>query len=159
MSEIAESHNSNTIVCKVNKVIFHDDKTGRTIMSVNQADGSNGRVLGKIKSVDANWVLKGTGLWKKDAKYGWQFEADSLQVVSTDPMNEESEYLECVVREVRVLKAESGFASAKADGNDGSSLKLSGRLAKVRQGSTIGVYGKLKHDERYGDEFVVSLWE
>lgn len=36
------------IICKVDKIIFHDDKSGRTIMSAVKDDGKSCRVLGSM---------------------------------------------------------------------------------------------------------------
>ena len=147
------------IICKVDKVVFRDAKTDRTIMSVTKDDGKKTRLLGKIKKVEENYVLKATGSWSKDEKYGWQFNAELIQAISTNPLSDESEYLECVVTFIKVLREESGFATATAEDQTGKKIRLSGRLAKVRKGATIGVFGKWKHDERYGDELQVSQWE
>lgn len=167
MSDYKETKQLKHIVCQVEKILFRDDNTGRIIMSVVKNDGKHTRLLGKTSKVVVGSVLKATGSWSKDEKYGWQFNAEFIQVVSANPQADESEYLECNVKSIKVIKAETGFSIATVEGADGSSIslkqnsniKLSGRLAKVRQGVRIGVYGKWKHDDRYGEELQVSAWE
>ena len=148
-----------TLTCKVDKVIFHNEKNKYTVMSVTRCDGRQYRLLGNIDSVKENDTLKATGSWIKDEKYGWQFKAKSIEILSADAERDDREYIECKICEVRVLKAETGFASAKAECPDNSTVKLSGRLANVGVGSIIKAYGKWTHDERFGDEFHVSRWE
>lgn len=147
------------LICKVDRIIFHNENNNYTIMSVIGNDGGHHRLLGNIAEVKVNDTLKATGLWNKDEKYGWQFKAELMEIISADVECKVPEHMDCKIREVRVLKAKTGFASAKADSPEKGTIKLSGRLAKVRVGATIGVYGKWTHDERYGDEFQVSHWE
>ena len=148
-----------TLTCKVDKIVFRNEKNKYTVMSVMRDDGRQYRLLGNIDSVKENDTLKATGSWNKDEKYGWQFKAESIEVLSAGTQRDEREYIECKICEVRVLKAETGFASAKAECPDNSTVKLSGRLANVGVGSMIRAYGKWTHDEKYGDEFHVSKWE
>lgn len=159
MNDSKEAKQLKCIVCQVEKIIFRDGNTGRTIMSVIQNDGKRTRLLGKTSKVDVNYVLKATGSWSKDEKYGWQFNAEFIQVVSADPLTDDSEYRICNVKSVKVIKEETGFSIVSAEDVDANRIKLSGRLAKVRQGATIGVYGNWKHDDKYGDELQVSTWE
>ena len=148
-----------TLTCKVEKIIFHNEKNKYTVMSDTRSDGRQYRLLGYIDSVKENDTLKATGSWIKDEKYGWQFKAESIEILSVDAERDDREYIECKICEVRVLKAETGFASAKAECPDNSTVKLSGRLANVGVDSIIKAYGKWTHDEKYGDEFHVSKWE
>lgn len=148
-----------TLTCKVDKIIFHNEKNKYTVMSVTRDDGRKYRLLGNIDSVKENDTLKATGSWIKDEKYGWQFKAETIEILSADAERDDREYIECKICEVRVLKAETGFASAKAECPENSTVKLSGRLANVGVGSIIKAYGKWTHDERFGDEFYVSKWE
>ena len=148
-----------TLTCKVDKVIFHNEKNKYTVMSVTRSDGRQYRLLGNIDSVKENDTLKATGSWIKDEKYGWQFKAEMIEILPADAERDDREYIECKICEVRVLKAETGFASAKAECPDNSTVKLSGRLANVGVGSIIRAYGKWMHNERFGDEFHASKWE
>ena len=148
-----------TLTCKVEKIVFHNERNKYTVMSVMRNDGRHFRLLGNIDSVKENDTLKAVGSWIKDEKYGWQFKAETIEILSADDELDEREYIECKICEVRVLKAESGFASAKAECSDDSTVRLSGRLANVSVGSMIRAYGKRTHDEKYGDEFHVSKWE
>ena len=149
----------NTLTCKVEKIVFRNENNKYTVMSVIRDDGRHFRLLGNIDSVKENDALKATGSWNKDEKYGWQFKAETIEILSADAERDDREYLECKICEVRVLKAETGFASAKAKCPDNSTVKLSGRLANVGVGSIIRAYGKWMHNERFGDEYHVSKWE
>ena len=148
-----------TLTCKVEKIVFRNEKNKYTVMSVTRDDGRQYRLLGTIDSVKENDTLKATGSWNKDEKYGWQFKAETIEILSADAERDDREYLECKICEVRVLKAETGFASAKAVCSDNRMVRLSGRLANVGVGSIIRAYGKWMHNERFGDEFHVSKWE
>ena len=148
-----------TLTCKVEKIVFHNERNKYTVMSVMRNDGRHFRLLGNIDSVKENDTLKAVGSWIKDEKYGWQFKAESIEILSVDAERDDREYIECKICEVRVLKAETGFASAKAECPDNSTVKLSGRLANVGVDSIIKAYGKWMHNERFGDEFHVSKWD
>jgi len=148
-----------TLTCKVEKIFFHNEKNKYTVMSVTRSDGRQYRLLGSIDNVKENDTLKAVGFWIKDEKYGWQFKAEMIDILSADAELNERESIECKICEVRVLKAETGFASAKAVCSDNSTVKLSGLLANVCVGSIIRAYGKWMHNERFGDEFHVSKWE
>ncbi len=137
----------NTLTCKVEKIVFRNENNKYTVMSVIRDDGRHFRLLGNIDSVKENDALKATGSWNKDEKYGWQFKAETIEILSADAERDDREYLECKICEVRVLKAETGFASAKAKCPDNSTVKLSGRLANVGVGSIIRAYGKWMHNE------------
>ena len=159
MSDPKETIQQKYILCKVEKIIYRDENTDRTIMAVIQNDGKYTRLLGKTNKADVGGVLKATGSWSKVEKFGWQFNAEFIQVVSADPLTDESEYRICNVKSVKVIKEETGFSIVSAEDVDANRIKLSGRLAKMRQGATIGVYGNWKHDDKYGDELQVSTWE
>ena len=130
------------LTCKVDKIIFHNEKNTYTVMSVTRDDGRKYRLLGNIDSVKENDILKAIGSWIKDEKYGWQFKAESIEILSAEAERGELECIECKICEVRVLKAETGFASAKAECSDKRTVKLSGRLANICVGSMIRAYGK-----------------
>ena len=114
-----------TLTCKVGKIIFHTEKNKYTVMSFTRDDGRHFRLLGNIDSVKENDTLKAVGSWIKDEKYGWQFKAESIEILSAETERDDGEYIECKICEVRVLKAETGFASANAECSDNSTVKLS----------------------------------
>lgn len=68
-----------TIICTVNKVIFHDQKSGKAILNAIRDNGKSCRLLGKVQTVAEGSVLEATGVWEQDDKYGWQFVAESIQ--------------------------------------------------------------------------------
>lgn len=55
-----------TLICKVDKIIFHNEKNKYTVMSVMRDDGRHFRLLGNIDSVKENDALMATGSWNKD---------------------------------------------------------------------------------------------
>lgn len=71
-----------TIVGRIDKVIFLDSKSGRTILSVIREDGKNCRVIGNVNGIEKDSAISANGIWKKDEKYGWQFIADSIEQIS-----------------------------------------------------------------------------
>lgn len=77
-------HNMKTIVCTVNKVVFHDQKSGNVILNAIRDNGRSCRLLGKIQTVAEGTVLEATGVWEQDKKYGWQFVAESFQESSQE---------------------------------------------------------------------------
>lgn len=85
-------NNKKTIVGKVEKVVFHDAKSGRSILSVIREDGKNCHVICNINGIEKNYTISAIGTWKKDEKYGWQFMADSIEVVPQ--VNEEQESID-----------------------------------------------------------------
>ncbi len=68
-----------TIVCTVNKVIFHDQKSGKAILNAIRDNGKSCRLLCKTSTVTEGTVLEATGVWEQDERYGWQFVAESIQ--------------------------------------------------------------------------------
>lgn len=68
-----------TIICTINKVIFHDPKSGKAILNAIRDNGKSCRLLGKVQTVAEGTVLEATGVWEQDDKYGWQFVAESIQ--------------------------------------------------------------------------------
>ena len=71
-----------TIVGRIDKVIFLDSKSGRTILSVIREDGKICRVIGNVNGIEKDSAISANGTWKKDEKYGWQFIADSIEQIS-----------------------------------------------------------------------------
>lgn len=77
-----KNDNSKTIVGKIEKVIFFDAKSGRSILSVLKEDGKLCHVLGNINGTGKDCTISATGVWRKDDKYGWQFLAESIAEIS-----------------------------------------------------------------------------
>ena len=71
-----------TIVGRIDKVIFLDSKSGRTILSVIREDGKICRVIGNVNGIDKDSAISANGTWKKDEEYGWQFIAVSIEQIS-----------------------------------------------------------------------------
>lgn len=89
MNTQQSQHNMKTIFCTVNKVIFHDQKSGKAILNAIRDNGKSCRLLGKIQNVAEGTILEAMGVWEQDEKYGWQFVAESIQESSqADGMQE-----------------------------------------------------------------------
>lgn len=83
-------HNMKTIVCTVNKVIFHDQKSGKAILNAIRDNGKSCRLLGKVQTIAEGTVLEAIGVWEQDEKYGWQFVAESIQESSQTDIEQEN---------------------------------------------------------------------
>ena len=69
----------------IEKIVFHDQKSGRVILSVMRDDDKPCRIIGKANcAIELNSTIKAVGLWKKDVKYGWQFMTESIDALSDD---------------------------------------------------------------------------
>lgn len=68
----------NSFTCKVVRVVYHDSRSGRAIMSVVKGENDKCSVIGNIDKVEAGDTLHVYGSWKKDEKYGWQFLAKEI---------------------------------------------------------------------------------
>ncbi|MDF1825092.1 MAG: ATP-dependent RecD-like DNA helicase [Verrucomicrobiales bacterium] len=66
----------------VHSIVFHNEENGYTIMQV--ATGTEGilTVLGSIPAVVEGELIKAFGNWKKDRKFGRQFEASRIEAVA-----------------------------------------------------------------------------
>lgn len=81
---MAQNNNQNSrksITGTIAKVIFLDSKTGRSILSVLQENGKPCRVIGNISGIEKDSCITATGSWHKDEKYGWEFMAETIEVV------------------------------------------------------------------------------
>lgn len=79
MEEHKTQNSKKTIIGIVQKVVFHDTKSGKTILSVIREDEKKCRVIGNVDEVETDSSITAIGSWRKDEKYGWQFVADSIQ--------------------------------------------------------------------------------
>lgn len=78
-----ENPNKNkTINGIVDKVVFHDQMSGKSILSVVKEDGKYCRLIGHINNIKKGDSITSSGVWKKEEKFGWQFIAKIIQVVS-----------------------------------------------------------------------------
>ncbi len=78
-----ENPNKNkTINGIVDKVVFHDQMSGKSILSVVKEDGKYCRLIGHINNIKKGDSITSSGVWKKEEKFGWQFIAEIIQVVS-----------------------------------------------------------------------------
>ena len=75
------SFDNKTIVGKIEKVIFLDSDSGRTILSVLRENGKSCRVIGNANEIEKDSTIAAIGTWKKDEKYGWQFMAESIEKI------------------------------------------------------------------------------
>ena len=75
-------NNKKTVTGKVEKVVFHDLKTGRSILSIEQENGKSCSVIGNVDIPVEGSTIAASGRWRKDDKYGWQFMAEDIQIMS-----------------------------------------------------------------------------
>lgn len=66
----------------VNSIVFHNEENGYTIMQVATENDGTLTVLGSIPAVVEGEQIKAFGKWKKDRKFGRQFEAVRIQAVA-----------------------------------------------------------------------------
>ncbi len=78
MVQNENQNNKKTITGTVEKVIFQDKKSGRSILSVIREDGKPARLIGSISDVEKGDTITAVGSWTKDEKYGWQFIVESI---------------------------------------------------------------------------------
>lgn len=71
--------NHKTITGKVDRIVFHDPRSKRTILSVVREDGKPARVIGTIAKIETDETITARGFWQKDETYGWQFIAESIK--------------------------------------------------------------------------------
>lgn len=81
MAQKDSQNSKKTIIGKIEKVIFLDTKSGRSIVSVLQEDGKSCRVIGNINGIEKDSKISAKGSWRKDERYGWQFLAESIEMV------------------------------------------------------------------------------
>ena len=58
----------------VERVVFHNPDTGWTVLKIEDADGRLVPAVGKLPGVQAGEGLRITGNWRRDPKYGRQFQ-------------------------------------------------------------------------------------
>lgn len=71
--------NHKTITGNVDRVVFHDQDSGRVILSIVREDRKSARIIGKVVRVEKGDTITAEGFWRKDEKYGWQFMAETIK--------------------------------------------------------------------------------
>lgn len=71
----------------IHAVVFHNEENGYSIMQVDRADGSRSMheritVLGNLPAVVEGEQIHAFGHWRKDQKFGRQFQADRVDAVA-----------------------------------------------------------------------------
>jgi len=82
MAQNDNNDSKKSVTGKIDRVLFLDSKSGRSILSVIREDGKSCRVIGNINGVEKDSIIIATGAWRKDEKYGWQFIAESIEEIS-----------------------------------------------------------------------------
>ena len=70
--------NHKTITGNVDRVVFHDQDSGRVILSIVREDGKSARIIGNVVRVEKGDTITAEGFWQKDEKYGWQFMSETI---------------------------------------------------------------------------------
>lgn len=81
--------NHKTITGNVDRVVFHDQDSGRVILSIVREDSKSARIIGKVDRVEKGDTITAEGFWRKDEKYGWQFMAETITNSSCLAMDED----------------------------------------------------------------------
>jgi exodeoxyribonuclease V alpha subunit len=66
----------------IHAVVFHNEENGYTIMQVDRAAGDRITVLGNLPAVVEGEEIHALGHWRKDQKFGRQFQADRIHAVA-----------------------------------------------------------------------------
>ncbi|MEM7601372.1 MAG: ATP-dependent RecD-like DNA helicase, partial [Verrucomicrobiota bacterium] len=66
----------------VHSIVFHNEENGYTIMQVATEKEGHLTVLGNIPAVVEGEQVRASGQWRKDRKFGRQFEASRIQAVA-----------------------------------------------------------------------------
>lgn len=151
--------NPQTMIISVVKVNFHDVDNNSVVLSGKLDNGKLRRVTGTLADPVIGSIVKATGCWKHHDKYGWQFKADELKVLCQNPLTDTREGLQCKITFVKELRQDTGFCVAGGLLEDGSAVRLSGRLGKMSKGIEVFMLGEWHDDEQYGREFRVRQWE
>lgn len=72
----------NEIEGTVHSIVFHNEENGYTIMQVATENEGTLTVLGNIPAVVEGELVRARGQWRKDRKFGRQFEASQIQAVA-----------------------------------------------------------------------------
>lgn len=148
-----------TIVMTLDKLIFRSEDSDAVIFSGKDDSGKIRQVVGTLANPKVGSIVKASGIWKHHEKYGWQFKAAEVSILSADPSTDTREGLQCKVTFVKELKAETGFCSASGLMEDGSKVRLSGRLRNMSPGSEVFALGEWHEDAQFGKEYRVRQWE
>lgn len=84
MTNNSTQNSKKTIIGKVDRILYHDPRSGRAILSLVQDNGKSCHVVGQIQNAETGTNLQVVGAWSKDEKYGWQFIAEEIQTVSSE---------------------------------------------------------------------------
>ena len=68
----------------VHSIVFHNEENGYTIMQVETENEGRLTVLGSIPAVVEGEEIKAFGHWRKDQKFGRQFEANTIRAVAPE---------------------------------------------------------------------------
>lgn len=71
----------------VHSIVFHNEENGYTIMQVATENEGKLTVLGSIPAVVEGEQVKALGKWKKDRKFGRQFEASRIQAIAPNSVD------------------------------------------------------------------------
>lgn len=151
--------NKKNLILTIDKVIFRDAENDAVIFSGKDSNGKSRQVVGTLAAPKPGSIIKAVGFWKRHDKYGWQFKAEDIAVLSQDPANDPREALLCKISFVRELRQDTGFCSANGLTEDETKVRLSGRLKNMAPGRDVFALGEWREDERYGREFRVKQWE
>ncbi|MEM9018317.1 MAG: AAA family ATPase, partial [Verrucomicrobiota bacterium] len=66
----------------VHAIVYHNEENGYTIMQVASKDRGTVTVLGHLPAVVEGEEVKAYGNWRKDKRFGSQFEADRIQAIT-----------------------------------------------------------------------------
>lgn len=103
---------------KIDKVIYRNSSSGRTILVVNREDGKTCRIIGNIlRDVETGLNITAEGEWAKDEKYGWQFMAETIEVLSFETFDS-GLYGEIYSFEVNRTSFDMVFVESDIDGMD-----------------------------------------
>ena len=148
-----------SIILSIEKIIFHGEDNDGVVLSGKESNGKTRQVVGTLTDPRIGSIIKATGFWKRHDRYGWQFKAEDIAVLSQDPVNDPREALQCRITFVKELRQDTGFCSASGIMKDDSKVRLSGRLKNMSPGIEAYALGEWHEDEKYGREFRVKQWE
>ena len=148
-----------SIILSIEKIIFHSEDNDGVVLSGKESNGKTRQVVGTLSDPKIGSIIKATGFWKRHDRYGWQFKAEDIAVLSQDPVNDPREALQCRITFVKELRQDTGFCSASGIMKDDSKVRLSGRLKNMSPGIEAYALGEWHEDEKYGREFRVKQWE
>lgn len=72
------------VVGTVRTVLFHNEENGYTVMQVEDSNGGLATVRGRLPAAVAGERVRARGQWRRDRRYGRQFEADRIEALPPD---------------------------------------------------------------------------